>query len=325
MQTIKDYFLPLDELEQQQQKTGQFIEEFDEEKNYPSSQKLKLSEQLFLDNRKILIRKHRRFAHYPPHSHQFLEFNYMLSGSSKQIVNGKEITLTENQVLLLDTNSQHELFPLSENDLLINFLFKTDEVSLDLLKKIDPRSVGLTYNFIMNALLGQNYHENYLVLDIQYNPEIQVTFEQMILEFIDNKHLSNELVNSYAQILFLQLSRVYHSQLPQIYRNIEDADVIISILQMIEKDYRTITLEQLATTLGYNYNYLSNMIKKKTKKTFKQLVIETRLHEAYYLALTTDLPFDQISEYVGFSNKTQFYRKFKEFFQTTPQTVRTMK
>lgn len=321
MTTIQELFLPLDEIEITQKETGRFIEEFAEEEQ----NQFKLQDQLFFADRNILIRKHRRFAPYPKHSHQFLEFNYMLSGKSEQIVNGKRIVLEESQLMLLDTNSEHELMALGEEDILINFLFKTKELNIDLLKNIDNRSVGLTYDFIMNAILGPNYHENYLILDLHNNPEIQSTLTQMILEFYQNQHLGNEIINAHSQLLFLQLSRVYHSQLTKIYSDIKNADTIISVLQKIEQDYQTVTLDSLAMELGYNRNYLSNLIKKKTQKTFKELVTEERLQEAHRLITATNLPIETIAEYVGFSNKTQFYKKFKQRYNDTPYKIRSLK
>lgn len=320
MESLTALFAPLDKIELAQKETGTFIEEFAEEEQ----NRFKLQDQLFFADRPILIRKHRRFAPYPKHSHQFLEFNYMLSGTSTQIVNGKQIVLEPSQLLLLDTNSEHELMALGEEDILINFLFKTKELHIDLLKRIDNRSVGLTYDFIMNAILGPHHHENYLILDLRNNPEIQSTLAQMILEFYQNQHLGREIIDAYAQLLFLQLSRVYHAQLDKIY-DVRHADTIISVLQKIEQEYQTITLDRLALDLGYNRNYLSNLIKKKTQKTFKELVTEERLQEAHRLILATSLPIETIAEYVGFSNKTQFYKKFKQRYGETPHQIRGMK
>ncbi|WP_159721960.1 AraC family transcriptional regulator [Enterococcus sp. CSURQ0835] len=324
-QTIKDIFLPLDKLEIKQKETGIFAKEFEEENLTNDSQSLVIHDKLFYDSQNILIRKHRRFAPYPLHSHQFLEFNYMLAGESQQVVNGKELRLKEKQLLLLDTNSEHELAALGPNDLLINFLFRTKELNIDLLKRIDTRSAGLTYNFLMSAILGNNYNDNFLVLDLTEHPEIQTTFEQMMHEFHEPKRLTKEIMDAYTQILFLQLSRVYHSQLEKIYHGVQDADFMIKVLQRIENDYRKLTLLDLAAEFGYNKNYLSNMIKEKTGKTFKELVTLQRLNEAHRLVLTTDAAIETIAEFVGYSNKTQFYKKYRDYFGATPKEIRHLR
>lgn len=322
---IEELYGPLDEFEQQQQRTGRFIKEFQEENASDQQHNFQLNDQLFADHSSIVIRKHRRFAPYPRHSHQFMELNYMYQGSSQQIVNGESLLLREKEVLLLDSNSEHELAPLGENDLLINFLFRTQDLNLGVLKNIDSRSAGLTYDFIMNAIVGHDSEERHLVLDISQNPEIQTTFEEMIREYQAKRHLTNEVLHAYSQILFLQLSRVYHAQLTQIYPDSGRYGSMIKILQRIENDYRQLTLEELAHDLGYNRNYLSNLIKQKSGKTFKELITEQRLRTAHDLVLSTDLPIETISAYVGFSNKTYFYKKYRAFYHETPSNIRKLR
>lgn len=246
----------------------------------------------------------------------------MYQGSSQQIVNGRPLTLQEGELLLLDTNSSHELMPLGEGDILLNFLFRTGDINLPLLKQIDHRSGGLTYDFLMNAILEPGYNETHLLLDLTKELEIQVTLDQMILESFAQRHLGNEVMHAYSQVLFLQLSRVYHSQLAKIYQKDGQGGLMIKILQLIESDYATLTLSQLAQNLGYNPNYLSNLIKQQTGKTFKTLITDQRIHEAHNLLLSTKLSVDAISEYVGFSNKTHFYKKYRECYGQTPAHTR---
>lgn len=177
----------------------------------------------------------------------------------------------------------------------------------------------------MNALLDTDRLNNYLLLDLQNNPDIQTTLAQMIVEFNQQRHLSNELMQSYVQTLFIQLSRIYHAQLNKIYATGSNIDIMITILQQIEEHYQDLSLNDLAQRLGYNRNYLSNLIKLKTHKTFSQLMNEARMLEAHKLILTTNIPIESIALHVGITNKSQFYRKFKEHYHDTPQNVRKMR
>lgn len=174
----------------------------------------------------------------------------------------------------------------------------------------------------MNAILEPGYNETHLLLHLAKEPEIQVTLDQMILEYFSKKHLGNEIMNAFSQVLFLQLSRVYHSQLAKIYKKDGQSNLMIKILQRIESDYRTLNLKTLADELGYNPNYLSNLIKQQTGKSFKQLITNQRLHEAHDLILSTRFSIEEIATSVGFSNKTHFYKKYREYFGDTPIAVR---
>lgn len=66
---------------------------------------MELLNDYFFKNKDIYISKHNRFADYPYHTHQFLELNYMYSGSSEQIIEGNKETLHEGELLLLDSGT----------------------------------------------------------------------------------------------------------------------------------------------------------------------------------------------------------------------------
>ena len=107
-----------------------------------------------------------------------------------------------------------------------------------------------------------------------------------------------------------------------IYKDATQDDVMVKILQRIEESAATLTLNQLAKDIGYNRNYLSNLIKKRTQTTFKELVTKERLKNAQQLLIATTLPIEEISQYTGFSSKTQFYKKFREQYGQTPKELR---
>lgn len=102
----------------------------------------------------------------------------------------------------------------------------------------------------------------------------------------------------------------------------KNSEVIVQVLEIINKEYSTITLEELAHKLCYNKNYLSNLIKKKTNKTFSQILLDTRLDQALFLLKYTKLPIVEIQEKIGIENKSFFYEKFKHRFAATPSKTR---
>ena len=50
-------------------------------------------------NRIITIRPHKRFVHFPKHSHDYVEVVYMCDGTTTHIVNGMTITLKKGELL----------------------------------------------------------------------------------------------------------------------------------------------------------------------------------------------------------------------------------
>ena len=66
-----------------------------------------LSEEMFFKKGDVNIRKHNRYSDMPLHHHQFLELNYMYSGSCTQEVSGEKIVLNEGDIIMLDRGSSH--------------------------------------------------------------------------------------------------------------------------------------------------------------------------------------------------------------------------
>lgn len=52
----------------------------------------------------LLLKRNSRFNEVPEHVHSYIELNYVYSGNCPQTIHGKKITLTKNQVLLIDTD-----------------------------------------------------------------------------------------------------------------------------------------------------------------------------------------------------------------------------
>lgn len=82
------------------------------------------------------------------------------------------------------------------------------------------------------------------------------------------------------------------------------------------------TLDQLSDELHMNKTSLCKFIKKYTKKTFQQLLNETRVSLACRLLTTTDKYVSQISYECGYKNLSNFNRSFKKVMDRTPVEYR---
>ena len=74
--------------------------------------------------------------------------------------------------------------------------------------------------------------------------------------------------------------------------------------------------------MGYDVYWLSREIKKRTGKTYKELLLSKRMQQASYLLTKSSLPVTDIIELVGYDNSSYFYRKFKEKYGLSPKEYR---
>ncbi|WP_334332410.1 AraC family transcriptional regulator [Companilactobacillus sp. HBUAS59544] len=317
---LDDLLRTLNPVEKRELEKHDFINDFPQKEKRILNGHYHLNNEIFFKNNSIYISKQFRFASYPTHSHQFLELNYMYSGTCREVVNGKELYLKKNDILLLDTGSRHKIDPLGENDILINFLFKRSDLSLNFLNNFNQQ-FSPSFEFIMNAAMDgdDNNHENFMYLHNQ-NSSLPTIFNNVMNEYFFPKAFSNQIIKNYIPIIFFELARDINTQIE--HDNIVNKEIIYPILKIIEENYATITVAKIADTLNYSRNYISNLIKEKTNKTFSQLQTEQRMQHAYDYLENTDLPIGSIIEAIGMTNRSNFYKKFELFYHQKPNDIR---
>ncbi len=306
-----------DLIEIEQIKTGHHVDDL------PANAVIKNIENRIINNyffksRDVYISKHDRFADYPEHSHKFLEMNYMLNGSCDEIVNGTSIHLNKGDLLLLDVGSSHSIKKLSENDLLINLLFRDKSININLLSDM-RRSNSILYDFLIKRSSGERTSLKYVIFKNDNNNDIKKTMEDIISEYYSKNEFSNPIISSYLSILLTKLVRNYHVT---INNKNPRQQLMIKILKEISGNYQNITLSKLALKYGYNRNYLSNLIKKETGKNFSTLINTQRMIKAHTLITSTDLPILDIIENIGMLNKSDFYKKYKNQYHILPNEER---
>ncbi|MQS75557.1 AraC family transcriptional regulator [Companilactobacillus halodurans] len=309
-----------DKIEERQFKNHAFVMDFPQIEKRILHGDYRLNNELFFKNNSIYISKHHRFAPYPLHSHQFLEMNYMYSGKCREVVNGHEIILHKHDIILLDTGSKHKIDPLNENDILVNFLFKRSDLNFSFLTNMSHK-FSPSLNFVLNAVNGDkdNSHKNFMLIK-NSGEDLPHILERTMEEYFFPKRFSNQIINHYVPIIFFELARAVNAQLEKEVTG--SKEIIVPILFAIENDYSNTSLEKIANQLNYSKNYISNLIKEKTGRTFSDILNEQRMQNAYELLTNTELPIGTIIERVGISNRTYFYSKFKDYYKKTPKQIR---
>lgn len=223
-----------------------------------SNSEIMIKSEYFLKNRKVYISKHSRFADFPAHSHNFLEMNYMLSGSVTQTIDGNTEILHTGDILLMSKSTVHFVNAPGSADLLINLMFPVENIDFESLETIMSKN-SYVFNFLMENMTSQK-NSTYIIFRSSRYPVIHQLLENVPFEIHRNAH--QQLENQ----------------------------MIFAILRMIHEEFRTISLGEIAGKLNYNENYLSNLIKNKTGKTFKETQTKERLERAKLLIENTYIP-----------------------------------
>lgn len=311
---LRDYLQQETAIERAQKKSGTHIPDY----GRTNTTTPHLTNDLFLSNREVYMSKHNRYAPYPRHTHQFLELNYIVQGSCDQVINGTPYTFHNGDLLLMDVGSSHQISALQAEDLMVNIVFKDSQISLQTLEQLHGRN-SLVYQFLLKSHAHLNSEENFLILRQEQLKRAPGILEQMMTEYFDPHSFSQDILTHYLAILLLDLAR----SLPTIDNVVQTShDPYLQTLKLIDEQYQTLTLTQAADNLRFNKNYLSNLIKERSGVTFTHLLNQKKIMTAKLLLTSTDLPIEAIAIQVGYSNKTYFYKKFKEETGQLPSQLR---
>lgn len=265
--------------------------------------------------RLIDIRPHTRFAHFPEHSHNYVEVVYMVQGTTTHIANGKTIILQPGELLFFGQGARQEILPAGEKDIAVNFIILPQFFD----RALEMLAEGETplRKFIVDSLRGDN--ANCLYFQVADVPVIQNLMENLIWT-LTGETFSNRrsICQTTMGLLFMELLNHTDRLASQ---NSEEA-AIVRVLRYIEENYPTGSLTEIAGELHYDLYWLSREIKRRTGKTFKELLQEKRLTQAVYYLTHTTLRVDEIGEAVGYSNLSYFHRIFQEKFKVTPKKYR---
>ena len=99
-------------------------------------------------------------------------------------------------------------------------------------------------------------------------------------------------------------------------------DRLMEMINYIQSNYQTVTLEDMADAFHLSTPYISKYIKDKSGKTFGAHVTHVRLKKAKTLLKNGNMTVENISYAIGYPNAEHFIRVFKKEFGVTPTQYR---
>lgn len=264
----------------------------------------------------ITFRPHTRFIHFPEHTHDYIEVVYMCAGKTTHIVNGKRILLEQGDLLFLNQSATHEVCKAESTDIAVNLIVLPDFFAATL-TVIGEEETPLR-KFLVDCLCGWNTGPGYLHFHVSEVVPVQNLVEHLLWTLIWETHNRRKMSQMTMALLFLQLMGHTETLLTQD----QEQAAIFQVLAYVESHYANGSLTELSSLLHYDLYWLSREIKRKTGKTYTQLVQEKRLAQAAFLLKNTDRNVDDIANAVGYENMGYFHRIFRESYGMSPRAYR---
>lgn len=182
------------------------------------------------------------------------------------------------------------------------------------------------------------YSDSYICV---FSPEYIKTFEHMIKgkclenpvfnihpfiqELIDKTlfHENHDLLSIKSSLYLLSSELMKQSKLIECSKT--DHILIHNVLTYIQNNFtKNISLKQIASNLGYSYNYLSKYLNETLELSYVDFVNENRISYALYLLKNTDSSITDIAYTCGYSNVRSFNRNFIKITNITPSEYRNL-
>jgi len=267
----------------------------------------------------VTISVHPRFEAFPEHEHDFVEMMYVCSGQVKHIVNGQPVTLNVGDVLVLGRGSRHAICMTEEQDIGLNLI-----ISIDFFESLLPRLRQMSSfpDTLFDRLLDGR-ENSFAVFRTNEVLPIENLMESLIYSVVNEK-----MTDSFVLQQSLSLLLAYLADSPEILhtetvRNTYEERLRRRLAEYLRNAYRSATLEEASTLLGFSPSYLCRWIRQHQNTTFKALLADERFSVAQKLLLNTDYSVEAIIEHVGYENRSYFHKQFRQRFGTTPKRYRT--
>ncbi len=269
----------------------------------------------FPAGRRVVLYRHPHGVAIPAHTRDYVELVYMVRGSSRHRIGTMEVTLEPEELLLMGQNTPQELLPLDDDALAVSFFMKP-ELFGDILSFLGTEETPLR-EFILKCL-SQETPYGYLHYHVAGVKPIQNLMENLLYHLLEKPDSLRAIPLYTVGLLFVQLLE----ESDKLTMGIREQQAVLGVLRYLETNYAGGSLTDAARLLHCDVTWLSREIKRRTGRTYTELVQERRLRQAAWLLEHTKQRISDIALSIGYENVSYFHRIFQKRFGLSPKKYR---
>lgn len=276
---------------------------------------------------KVFVTRKPRYVACPPHQTGMLEMIYMVNGTLRFSLDGRELVMNAGDFLLPNLHTHISWDAPGQDDIMVSFNMKPQFLE-DLC--IELRSNTVLSDFLLDALRGNSGQSRYLHFSAVNDLAVYNLAETLIYAAFpclteDNMGCGSppdgRITGFMMCALFISLSRNLDSLTPSSTTTYAEA-LRKAVQTYISREYRSATLQELARNVCQSESVLSRQIRDVFGQNFTELLLQHRFDRARNLLQSTSLPIADIAQAVGYENMSFFYRRFREIHGVSPKEYR---
>ncbi len=249
------------------------------------------------------------------HRQDFFFFNFAYSGDygalSYQYDN--HITIHENECYIGQPFAGYALSAHSENDIIIIGILIQKEAFFRVFLPVLSTDTKL-FHFFLSPQTNE-YSEEFIHLRLDDSCCIRTLLEMMVIEYANPQEDTQAILQPMVLTLLMMVARQYKMSIP----TPKDEKLSDKIVRYMSEHSDVVTLKDISKHFSYHPNYISTLLHREIGKSFSEILLEQRMERAVVLLKGTNLSIEEIAFMLGYSNSSNFYKAFREYYQCSPR------
>ena len=252
-----------------------------------------------------------------PHTHDFIEIVYVMSGNAVEKVNDGEYEVRRGDLIFINYQSTHTFIP-NDDFSYINICFKPETVD----SLITPENAFALLQLTAFDELRKENNDGMVSFFGNERDEVETLLQSMLSEYRSKHSFRRTVLESYMNILLVKILRKTAAEPHSAERSGTWQDIADYIDRNLGEE---LTLSALAQKCFYNPSYFSRVFKEHFGTSLTEYINKRRMDRAKKLLCEGKLSVEEIAYRVGYPSKSSFYRVFTRLTGTTPAEYKKQK
>ena len=254
------------------------------------------------------------------HTHDFIEIVYICNGTGTHRINNVSYQVKKGDILFINYKQTHSINPDECGMSFYNLMLRPELFGSALVNSENAfELLSLTaFEDFANSVDKEN---PFVSLNDTNMARMDALFAMLYDEYRSVRLGRNTMINSIVVVILLFIFRAMSRGLSKDHKLF--GSVTDDILGYIESHcHEKLTLQDLAERCFYTPSYFSRLFKDTYSLTLTEYITKARIEKSVELLKNPQLSVDEICYQVGFTDKTRFYKYFREQMGTTPAEYR---
>lgn len=249
------------------------------------------------------------------HRQDFFFFNFAYLGDygALSYKYDNHITIHENECYIGQPFAGYALSAHSETDIIIIGILIQKEAFFRVFLPVLSADTKL-FHFFLDPQTNE-YSEEFIHLRFDDSCCIRTLLEMMVIEYANPREDTQAILQPMVLTLLMMVARQYKRSIPVP----KDERLSDKIIRYMGEHSDVVTLKDISKHFSYHPNYISTLLHREIGKSFSEILLKQRMERAAFLLKGTNLSVEEIAAMLGYSNSSNFYKAFREFYQCSPR------